>query len=70
MFIGAMLAYTLLILGQPLAKNAETFGVTRFLSGLAASAPLTNSGGTIADMMSPVERGFAMSLFSGAVFLG
>ena len=62
--------YTLFILGQALAKNPETLFITRFISGVCASAPLTNSGGLIADIFGPVERGFSMSLFSASVFVG
>ncbi|SPO25527.1 probable mfs-multidrug-resistance transporter [Ustilago trichophora] len=66
----SMLMYTLFILGQALAQNPETLFVTRFISGTCAAAPLTISGGVIADMWDPVGRGFAMSLFSCAVFIG
>jgi len=44
-FVVAMTAYTLFILGQALAPNIETLLVTRFFSGFFAVAPLTNSGG-------------------------
>ncbi|CCF52968.1 putative mfs-multidrug-resistance transporter [Ustilago hordei] len=66
----SMLMYTLFILGQALAKNPETLFITRFISGVCAAAPLTNAGGVIADMWDPVGRGYAMSLFSCAVFIG
>ncbi|KAJ1032912.1 hypothetical protein NDA16_000191 [Ustilago loliicola] len=66
----SMLMYTLFILGQALAKNPETLFVTRFISGVCAAAPLTNAGGVIADIWDPVGRGYAMSLFSCAVFIG
>ncbi|SNX84458.1 probable mfs-multidrug-resistance transporter [Melanopsichium pennsylvanicum] len=66
----SMLMYTLFILGQALAQNPETLFVTRFISGICAAAPLTIAGGVIADMWDPVGRGFAMSLFSCAVFIG
>ncbi|EST05463.1 Major facilitator superfamily [Kalmanozyma brasiliensis GHG001] len=68
--IVAMFMYMLFILGQALAKNPETLFVTRFISGVCAAAPLTVAGGVIADMWDPVGRGFAMSLFSCAVFIG
>ncbi|KAJ7585357.1 MFS polyamine transporter [Mycena floridula] len=62
--------YTLLHLGQALAKNIETLLVTRFLAGFFAVSPLIVSGGIIADMLGPVRRGYAMSIFSASVFLG
>jgi len=40
-----MVTYTLLILGQALAKNIQTLLITRFLSGFFAVAPLTAAGG-------------------------
>ncbi|KAK0569102.1 hypothetical protein OC861_001241 [Tilletia horrida] len=69
-FIISMGCYALFIIGQPLAKNPETLFVTRFLSGVCASAPLTNSGGLIADIHDTVGKGLAMSLFTAAVFVG
>ncbi len=44
--------------------------VFRLLAGIFAASPLTNSGGTIADMFSPAQRGIAVSIFSAAPFLG
>lgn len=65
-----MFAYTLFIMGQALAHNIETVLITRFLSGFFAAAPVTNSGGVIADIWSAEGRGPAISLFTAAVFLG
>ena len=65
-----MLFYCLLILGQAKATNIETLLVTRFLSGVFASAPLTNSGGVIADIWDAVGRGPASGVFSASVFVG
>jgi DHA1 family multidrug resistance protein-like MFS transporter len=62
--------YTILHLGQALAPNIATLLVTRFLGGFCATAPLTNSGGLIADIFDPVGRGLATSLFTASVFLG
>lgn len=69
-FIISMFMYTMFILGQALAPNPQTLFITRFLSGVCAAAPLTNSGGFIADIWDPVGRGYAMSLFSCSVFIG
>ena len=38
--------------------------VLRFLSGAFAAAPLTNSGGVIADTFPPQERGLAMTVYA------
>jgi MFS transporter, DHA1 family, multidrug resistance protein len=63
-------AYTLFTLGQTLAPNVQTVIVTRFFGGFFACAPLTNSGGLIADVWDPAGRGLATSLFTASVFLG
>ncbi|KAG0145916.1 hypothetical protein CROQUDRAFT_45074 [Cronartium quercuum f. sp. fusiforme G11] len=70
-FIGTMTAYTLFQLGQALPQtNFTTLLVIRFLSGLCASAPLTNCGGLIADIWEPYRRSNAISLFTAAAFIG
>ncbi|KAK1087690.1 hypothetical protein LTR33_000932 [Friedmanniomyces endolithicus] len=52
------------------AQNVETIFVSRFLSGFFGCAPLTIVGGALADFWAPVDRGVAVSIFSGATFLG
>lgn len=52
------------------AQNIETIMLCRFLGGVFGSAPLAIIGGAIADFWGPVERGFALGLFSGATFIG
>ncbi len=60
----------LFCLGQALATNIQTLLVTRFFVGVFSSSPLTNSGGTMADMWDVVTRGKTVSLFMAAVFMG
>jgi MFS transporter, DHA1 family, multidrug resistance protein len=62
--------YTLFHLGQVLTRNMTTIIITRFFGGFFASAPLTTSGGVIADIWDPVNRGLAASVFAMNVFLG
>ncbi|KAJ7240402.1 MFS polyamine transporter [Mycena haematopus] len=69
-FIFAMSIYTLLHLGQALAKNMTTMLVIRFLSGFFACSPLVNAGGVIADIWNAEKRGTAVSLFTAGVFVG
>ncbi|KZV65969.1 MFS polyamine transporter [Peniophora sp. CONT] len=69
-FCVTMVCYTLFIIGQALAQNIETLLITRFFSGFFACAPLTNSGGVIADIWDPITRGTATSIFTTMVFLG
>ena len=50
------------------AHNVETIMISRFISGLAASAPLAVVGGALADLYDPVERTYAICCFAaGAV---
>lgn len=42
----------------------------RFFAGTFGGSPLVNSGGTIADLFSPAQRGLAMTLYCVAPFLG
>ena len=42
----------------------------RFFGGVFGSSPLAIVGGALADFWGPVERGFALGLFSGATFIG
>ncbi len=42
----------------------------RFLAGLAGSAPITNGGGTIADLIAQDGRGAAMAPFGIGAMLG
>lgn len=51
-------------------KSMASLLVFRFLSGTFGSSPLTNSGGVIADLFPPAQRGLAMSIFATAPFMG
>jgi multidrug resistance protein len=42
----------------------------RFLAGLIGSAPMTVGGGTVADLMPPEERGFAIMIWNLPVVAG
>lgn len=52
------------------AQNIYTIMLCRFFGGMFGSAPLAIVGGALADFWGPVERGFALGLFSGATFIG
>lgn len=45
------------------APNMSSFIAFRFLSGVFGSCPLTNGGGTIADLIRQEKRGAAMAGF-------
>lgn len=46
------------------ANDINTLLVLRFFAGTFGSSTMTNSGGTIADMFSPAQRGAAMGIFA------
>ena len=63
-FVGAMLLCTLFQLGGALPDaNAAAMLTTRFGAGVAASAPLVLSGGVLADIWHPIERGAALAVW-------
>ncbi|KAF4961565.1 hypothetical protein FGADI_189 [Fusarium gaditjirri] len=70
LFIGTYAALTAFNCGCAGAQNAQTLLVLRFFAGAFGSSPLTNAGGTIADMFPAAQRGLAMALFAAAPFLG
>ncbi|KAI5300983.1 hypothetical protein KEM55_003407 [Ascosphaera atra] len=52
------------------AQNSWTLIILRFFAGSFGSSPLTNAGGTIADMFPASQRGIALSVFALMPFLG
>ncbi|UZJ52159.1 hypothetical protein CBS101457_001479 [Exobasidium rhododendri] len=69
-FLVSVFMYTIWNIACALSKNTAQILVFRFLGGTFGSAPLTNSGGIIADVWNAKARGIAMSLFSVAPFAG
>ena len=52
------------------ARNVETIMLFRFLQGVFGASTMAVIGGALADFWDPVERGLALGLFTGAVFIG
>jgi hypothetical protein len=52
------------------APSSASLIAFRFLAGLGGSAPLVIGGGVVGDLMSPDERGTAMSVYSLAPLTG
>jgi multidrug resistance protein len=52
------------------AQNISTLLVTRFIAGVAFSAPMSLVGGTLVDLWKNEERGVPMAAFSAAPFIG
>ncbi len=53
-----------------LSKNTASLLVFRFLGGVFAACPLTNSGALISDIWDAKTRGKAMAIFTVAPFAG
>ena len=62
--------FALMQIGVGAAQNVYTIMLCRFSGGVFGSSPLAVIGGALADFWGPVERGFALGLFSGATFIG
>ncbi|KAK1757152.1 bicyclomycin resistance protein [Echria macrotheca] len=58
------------LIGCALAPSLEALIVFRFFSGAFGACPLTNGGGTIADMITQEKRAGAMAAFSIGPLLG
>ncbi|KAI4867677.1 bicyclomycin resistance protein [Hypoxylon rubiginosum] len=56
--------------GCALAPTLNALIVFRFFAGVFGSVPITNGGGTIADMIAQERRGGAMAVFSIGPLLG
>ncbi|KAJ3829780.1 major facilitator superfamily domain-containing protein [Lentinula raphanica] len=69
-FIVSFFIYTMFQIGMALAKNTASLLVFRFLGGLFAASPLTNSGAIISDIWDAKIRGKALAIFTVAPFAG
>ncbi|OZJ05888.1 hypothetical protein BZG36_00885 [Bifiguratus adelaidae] len=69
-YLGTFAVFTIFHIPCALATNIQTILVARFIGGVFGSAPLTNAGGSLADIWTPLERGRAMAFFALAAFLG
>lgn len=62
--------YFIFTLPCAVTNNLATLLAARMISGLAASVPMTNVGGSISDMWVVEEKGNPMNIFSSVLFLG
>ncbi|GAK62695.1 MFS general substrate transporter [Moesziomyces antarcticus] len=69
-FSASLLIYTCWNVGCALAPNTGALLAFRLLAGTAAAAPLSNSGGLIADLWKTRVRGIATGLYACAPFTG
>ncbi|KAK5791522.1 hypothetical protein VI817_006831 [Penicillium citrinum] len=56
--------------GSAGSQNIATLLILRFFAGTFGASPLVNSGGTIADLFPPAQRGLALTVYCVAPFLG
>ncbi|KAJ7492738.1 major facilitator superfamily domain-containing protein [Mycena latifolia] len=69
-FIFPFVVYTLFQVAAALARNGASLLVFRFIGGVFAAAPLTNSGAIISDIWDSNTRGKALAMFTLAPFAG
>ncbi|TLS29408.1 hypothetical protein PpBr36_01489 [Pyricularia pennisetigena] len=58
------------VIACAVAPTIESLIAFRFISGLFGSCPITNGGGSIADMIPQEKRGLALSVFTLGPLLG
>ena len=64
-FVGAVFSFA-----TGAAKDLQTVLITRFFAGLFASAPVTNTGGVMADIWTATERAKAIAFYAFVVLGG
>jgi DHA1 family multidrug resistance protein-like MFS transporter len=69
LFIGFFI-FAIFQIPVAVAQNVGTIMLCRFFGGLFGSAPLAIVGGALVDFWEPVDRGIAITIFSGATFIG
>lgn len=69
-FFISLISMAAFLAGCAAAPNIWSLCILRFFAGSFGSAPLSNAGGTIADIFTARQRGLALSLYAAAPFLG
>lgn len=67
---GCNIGFIVFLIACAKAPTLDSLIAFRFLSGIFGSAPITNGGGTIADMIVQEKRGAAMASFAIGPLLG
>lgn len=65
-----LLVFALFEMGAALAQNIQTRVILRFFAGFWGSSPLSNAGGSVADMVDARSRTIYFAVFSLSGFLG
>ncbi|KAK0617352.1 major facilitator superfamily domain-containing protein [Immersiella caudata] len=69
-YLASFLFFMIFLIPSALAQNIQTMVIARFFQGLAGSAFLSVSGGTVGDMFSREEMQLPMAIFTLAPFIG
>ncbi|KAK4463814.1 major facilitator superfamily domain-containing protein [Cladorrhinum samala] len=69
-YLASFVAFIIFVIPSALAKNIQTMIVVRFFQGLAGSAFLSVSGGTVSDLFIREEMLMPMAVFSLSPFIG
>ncbi|KAK4195408.1 major facilitator superfamily domain-containing protein [Triangularia verruculosa] len=69
-YLASFLFFMIFLIPSALAKNIQTMIVSRFFQGLAGSAFLSVSGGTVSDMFTHDKMLLPMAVFSLSPFVG
>ncbi|KAM7224214.1 MFS general substrate transporter [Rhypophila decipiens] len=69
-YLCSFLAFVIFMIPSAVAKNIETMIVVRFFQGLAGSAFLSVSGGTVGDLFERDKMQAPMAVFAVAPFVG
>jgi len=69
-YIGSFVVFIVFLVPSAVARNIETMIIARFLQGLAGSAFLSVSGGTVGDLFTPDQMQGPMAVFTASPFVG
>ena len=69
-YIGSFVFFVIFLIPSAVARNIETMIVVRFLQGLAGSAFLSVSGGTVGDLFTRDTMQGPMTMFTVSPFIG
>ncbi|KAK4174595.1 major facilitator superfamily domain-containing protein [Triangularia setosa] len=69
-YLASFLFFMIFLIPSALAKNIQTMIISRFFQGLAGSAFLSVSGGTVSDMFTHDKMLMPMAIFSLSPFVG
>ncbi|BGP12789.1 hypothetical protein JCM10213_007303 [Rhodosporidiobolus nylandii] len=69
-YIVTLLLFMLFEIGTACTSTIYARCILRFFAGCAGATPLSNAGGSLADMWTPTQRTFAFPVFAVSGFLG